>query len=200
MQSFLKIYLPVYLLVYFTVVFVWPSYRIWKRTGINPVRFKKEDTAHHYAGFVMKLLILLTATVVFVFSVSDQLYTYFVPIWYMEQFYIKTAGLILIHAAFVWIVTAQIQMNESWRIGIDTDYPAALVTRGLFKISRNPVFAGMIAGQAGLFMLLPGALTLCLLVTTYVILQLQIRLEEGFLEQQHGEDYKMYKTKTRRLL
>lgn len=186
--------------VYFTVVFVWPSYRTWKRTGVNPVRFNSEDTAQNYIGFVMKLLMLMTVIVVLVFSTSGKLYQYFLPIWYMDHQNIKTAGLVLLPAALLWIVTAQFQMKESWRIGIDTDHETSLVTNGLFSLSRNPVFSGMIASQAGLFLLLPGALTLCLMLTTYVVLQIQIRLEEDFLVQRHGEVYRKYKSKTRRLL
>lgn len=106
----------------------------------------------------------------------------------------------MLPAALLWIVTAQFQMKESWRIGIDTDHETSLVTNGLFSLSRNPVFSGMIASQAGLFLLLPGALTLCLMLTTYVVLQIQIRLEEDFLVQRHGEVYRKYKSKTRRLL
>jgi len=38
------------------------------------------------------------------------------------------------------------------------------------------------------------------MLTTYIVIQIQIRLEEEFLEKQHGEQYLIYKKTTKRLL
>jgi len=38
------------------------------------------------------------------------------------------------------------------------------------------------------------------MLTTYIVIQIQIRLEEEFLEKQHGEQYLNYRKSTRRLL
>jgi hypothetical protein len=46
----LKIYLPIYLLLYLSVAFVIPTYRTYKKTGINPITFGKADNAHDYIG------------------------------------------------------------------------------------------------------------------------------------------------------
>ena len=37
----LKIYLPIYLLLYLSVAFLIPTYRTYKKTGINPITFGK---------------------------------------------------------------------------------------------------------------------------------------------------------------
>ena len=58
----------------------------------------------------------------------------------------------------------------------------------------------MIISVLGIFFILPNALTFFLTVTTYLIIQIQIRLEEEFLEKQHGDNYLHYKLKTKRLL
>ncbi len=200
MQVFLKIYLPVYLLIYLAVTFILPSYRTWKQTGINPVTFGKEDTAHNYIGFIMKLLIALLFIMTLVYSVSNKLYNYLMPVWYMENQLVIIAGLAIIHVALVWIIIAQYQMSNSWRIGIDEENKTSLVTKGIFSISRNPIFLGMIVTVFGLFLILPNALSFFLTLTSYFIIQIQIRLEEEFLERQHGRSYQDYKSKTRRLI
>lgn len=38
-MDFLKIYLPVFLVVFIVLVFVVPSVRVYRQTGINPFRF-----------------------------------------------------------------------------------------------------------------------------------------------------------------
>lgn len=200
MEVFLKLYLPIYLLFYLAVAFVLPSYRTWKQTGINPITFDKEDTAHNYIGFVMKLLIALLFIMTLVYSLSTKLYEYLLPVWYMDNQLVMIAGLVLIHASLIWIAIAQYQMSNSWRIGIDEENKTQLVTKGVFSISRNPIFLGMIVTVFGLFLILPNALSLFLTCSSNIIIQIQIRLEEEFLERQHGQSYQNYKSKTRRLI
>ena len=196
----LKIYLPIYLIMYMLVAFVIPTYRTYKQTGINPITFGKNDNAHDYIGFIMKVLIVLLFVAVLTYSMSEKMYSYLVPISYLQTQILTITGLALIHIALVWISIAQFQMSNSWRIGIDEKNKTKLVTDGVFSISRNPIFLGMIISVLGLFFIVPNALTFFLTITTYIIIQIQIRLEEEFLQKQHAQDYVNYKLKTKRLL
>ena len=196
----LNFYLPLYLVLYMMVAFVLPSYRTYKQTGINPITFGKTGNAHDYIGFVMKVLIALLFIAVFIYSFSDKAYQYLVPISYLMKEVFMTVGLILIHLSLLWISVAQYQMSNSWRIGIDENNKTELITKGLFSYSRNPIFLGMIISVAGIFFILPNALTFFLILSTYIVIQIQIRLEEEFLEKQHGQEYLSYKQTTKRLL
>lgn len=196
----LKIYLPIYLILYMLVAFVIPTYRTYKQTGINPITFGKNDNAHDYIGFIMKVLIVLLFVAVLTYSMSEKMYSYLVPISYLQTQILTITGLALIHIALVWISIAQFQMSNSWRIGIDEENKTKLVTDGVFSISRNPIFLGMIISVLGLFFIVPNALTFFLTITTYIVIKIQIRLEEEFLQKQHAQDYVNYKLKTKRLL
>ena len=196
----LKIYLPIYLIMYMLVAFVIPTYRTYKQTGINPITFGKNDNAHDYIGFIMKVLIVLLFVAVLTYSMSEKMYSYLVPISYLQTQILTITGLALIHIALVWISIAQFQMSNSWRIGIDEENKTKLVTDGVFLISRNPIFLGMIISVLGLFFIVPNALTFFLTITTYIVIQIQIRLEEEFLQKQHAQEYVNYKLKTKRLL
>jgi protein-S-isoprenylcysteine O-methyltransferase Ste14 len=200
MDNFLKIYLPVFFLMYLTAAFILPSYRTWKQTGINPVTFGREDTAHNYIGFVMKLLILLLFAVIMVYSFSSTVYQYLLPAYYLQIDAVSITGFVLIHASLLWIMVAQYQMSNSWRIGIDEINKTELVTKGVFGISRNPIFLGMMVTVWGLFLILPNALSFFIAMATYFIIHIQIRLEEEFLKRQHGNHYIGYCKKVRRLL
>lgn len=151
----LKFYLPVYLVLYMMVAFVLPSYRTYKQTGINPVTFGKTDNAHDYIGFVMKVLIALLFVAVFIYSFSDKIYQYLVPISYLMKDVFLIIGLILIHFSLLWISVAQYQMSNSWRIGIDENNKTELITKGLFSYSRNPIFLGMISVLQEYFLYYP---------------------------------------------
>ena len=60
---------------------------------------------------------------------------------------------------------------------------------GVFRYSRNPIFLGMIVTLTGFFLTIPNALTLLFLVLGFVLIQIQVRLEEEFLIKIHGETY-----------
>lgn len=200
METSLRFYLPAYLLLYIAFSFVFPTYRTWKQTGINPITFGKEPTAHNYIGGVMKLLIILLFIAVIMFTIGPKVYQYAVPITYLQHPVLMWIGLVLIHISLIWIVIAQFQMSSSWRIGIDEKNATLLVTNGIFKISRNPIFLGMIISVLGIFLITPNAITFFLTLTTYFVIHIQIRLEEAYLQEAHGDAYLQYKKRTKRLL
>ncbi len=200
MQVSLKIYLPLYLTLYLLATFVVPTWRVWRQTGMNPITFGKTDNAHNFIGQVMKVLIALLVVAVVGYCVGGDIYRQLLPIDYLESHVLHWTGLVLIHISLAWIVIAQAQMARSWRIGIDEQHETDLVTSGVFTWSRNPVFLGMLLSLLGLFLVMPNALTLLLFVISWVVIQIQVRLEEEFLEKQHGEQYRNYRSKVGRYL
>jgi protein-S-isoprenylcysteine O-methyltransferase Ste14 len=200
MDYFLKYYLPFYLVAYLAIAFFIPTYRTYKKARINPITFGRSDTAHNYIGFVMKVLIALLFLSVLLFSFGLPYYKFLVPISHLEIYDLRIIGLCITHLSLIWIAIAQYQMSTSWRIGIDEENDTKLVTNGIFSISRNPIFFGLIASVFGLFLIIPNALTFLVTATTYFVIQIQIRLEEEFLEKKHGALYTHYKLKTRSVI
>lgn len=196
----LRWYLPLFLLLYLLFTFVLPSYRVYRQTRINPVTFGKSDNAHDYIGRLMKVVTGLLVAAVLLFSVWPEGYRYTSPVAFLQHRGLQVAGLLLAHLSLLWIMLAQYNMRSSWRIGIDERHKTALVTRGVFALTRNPVFLGMLFSLLGIFLVLPNAVTLVVLAGSYILIQVQIRLEEAFLLAQHGETYRLYKTNVRRLL
>jgi len=89
-------------------------------------------------------------------------------------------------------------MGESWRIGVDYDHRTEFVRQGLFKYSRNPIFAGIMLSVFGYFLVLPNAITLLIVMLDLALIQVQIRLEEQHLAAEHGDVYKRYCEEVRR--
>lgn len=201
MEKFLQIYLPIFLSAFIILVFVLPSVRVYRQTGVNPFRFKtRHDSVHDYIGGSMKVFIILLLMVVMVFALSPAGYRYLAPFSYMENKGLQAAGLIAGHLALIGIMIAQFQMKQSWRIGIDYEHKTQLVVSGLFSVSRNPIFLFLLIALAGLFFVIPNAVTFAVLFAAYIVLQATMRMEETFLESQHGETYMTYKQKVARLI
>ena len=190
--------LLVYLLIYFAVAFVLPSYRVWKRTNVNPVTFRGADTAHDYIGKLFKIVMASLTAAVIIYVFTPEIYSFLLPVVWLENRTTQFTGIVLLMLSLGWTVLAQIPIGDSWRIGIDEEKETALVQSGLFRFSRNPIFLGMIVTLTGVFLIISNALTLLFLVLGFVLIQIQVRLEEEFLAQAHGSEYENFKREVRR--
>jgi len=200
MEFLLRYLLPIYLIAYLAFAFFWRSFVVWKRTGVNPYVLGKADTAHDFVGMLFRLTMVAIVAVVIINATSHKAYEYLTPIVWLERQALKYIGLLLLAVSFIWTLLAQAQMGNSWRIGIDSAAKTSLVTRGVFRLSRNPIFLGMRVTLLGFFLILPNAVTFATLLLGDVLMQIQVRLEEEYLRRTHGEAYRKYCQRTRRWL
>jgi protein-S-isoprenylcysteine O-methyltransferase Ste14 len=198
MDSVLRYFLPAYLIIYLAAAFFLRSFLVWKRTGVNPYVLGKRDNAHDFVGMLFRLMMVAIVAVVVLYAVSNPAYRYLTPIFWLAQPMLKYAGLFLLAVSFIWVLVAQAQMGNSWRIGIGAGAKTPLVTHGVFGISRNPIFLSMRVTLLGFVLILPNAVTLATLVLGEALMPIQVRLEEEYLRQTHGEEYQNYCQKTRR--
>lgn len=197
-MSFYQLFLPIATLIYFLFVFVLRSIILWRQTGVNPFVFGHTDKAHDYVGRVYKVMILFTWVSIGLYSFFPNRYPYLLPINYLDVLWLKTSGLTIFLLSFLWTSIAQYQMSKSWRIGIDYDTKPDLVSKGLFKISRNPIFLGVLLSYLGTFLIIPNVMSFSILLVSFVAIQIQVRLEEEYLESAQGNVYLAYKSQVRR--
>ena len=200
MDEFLRLILPIYFLIYFGVAFILKSVIVARRIGKNPLVLPKDDSAFGLIGLYFKLTLFAMFIYVLAFAFFPSWHDNFLTITSLDKLNIKYFGLGLLAISLIWTIIAQGHMKNSWRIGIDTKTKTELVTTGLFKVSRNPIFFGMILSLVGLFLTTPNALTGLFLILGYILIQIQIRHEEEFLITEHGQNYESYKQKVRRLI
>ncbi len=184
--------LLLYLLLFYGLLFGWRSWLLWRRTRINPFTFGNTDDAHDWNGRLFKVIAALVPLSAAVAAFGGRINDYLLPLWYLDRPAVHLCGWVLMILALGWTLAAQLQMADSWRIGIDTEHPTQLVTRGLFARSRNPIFLGLLLAYLGFFLDLPNALTLLLAGLAYVSVQIQVRLEEAYLGRLHGGAYAAY--------
>ena len=200
MDTFLRYFLPIYLVFYFATAFVWRSYRTWKSTGRNPYTLGKSDTAHDFVGRLFRLTVIACMIVVSLYAFWPTAYPHLSPIAWLQHSALVYLGLALLAFSLIWTLLAQAQMGTAWRIGIDTNQTTELVQLGVFRLSRNPIFLGMRLTLLGLFLVIPNAATLAVLVLGDGLTQIQVRLEEEFLAKTHGVVYERYRQRVRRWL
>ena len=200
MTDFIRFFIPFYFTIFFTVSFVGISYRIAKRIGKSPNVLPKDDSAYGLVGLYFKLILLaLFIYTILLLLFPEDIFPVF-KINIPEPEALKYIGLVIMISALIWVITAQLQMKNSWRIGIDSTMKTDLITHGLFRFSRNPIFFGMTVSLFGFFLVFPTVITFSFLLTGNILMQIQIRLEEEFLLKEHGEIYVIYKKRVKRML
>ena len=186
--------------LYFLAVFVWPTFRVWRCTGQNPVVLARGDDVFGFVSRWFKYLLVLLLVYLVLQATAPMVDTWAGPLEWLNLRSVKTFGWIALAVSAIWLILAQVHMGQSWRIGIDTERRTGLVTLGLFRYSRNPIFLAMRVNLAALFLLRPNALTLAFLVAGELLIPMQVRLEEAHLQSQHGPRYAEYRARVRRWL
>jgi protein-S-isoprenylcysteine O-methyltransferase Ste14 len=191
-----RIEFPTAIAAYFLIALVVPTLRVWRRHGTWPVVFHRE------ANPVARAMGLLFGVFLIALMVWAILYWRLDPlaigIWGAPD-WVANLGWLFIACGTVTTVVAQGQMGRAWRIGID-DRPTELVANGLFALSRNPIFSGMIFTLMGAVLIAPAVWSILFASITIVLIAVQTRFEEKHLVELHGEKYIAYAQQVGRFL
>lgn len=123
------------------------------------------------------------------------------PVDALDTSAVKVLGILLFALGLAGIVVSQRAMGASWRIGLDRRERTDLVTTGPFAVVRHPIFACIVAVQAGLALLVPNVVALVGVALQAVSGQVQARfVEEPHLRRVHGEAYADYARRTGRFV
>ncbi len=186
--EFSRVALPAFAVVALLVDLVIPALRLRRRTGIWP--FVAHGAAHPLqrwtAGWLFVLLAALVAWIA--------LYSWWGPerlgVWSAPPA-LTWAGWLLAVAGLGLTSLGQRHLGESWRIGID-DRPTDLVTTGVYRVVRNPIFSGMLVIIAGLALVMPCPWTIMCCLACVALFGVQVRAEEEHLLKRHGDRYRAY--------
>ena len=97
------------------------------------------------------------------------------------------------------IVIAQLQMGSAWRIGVDRSEVTHLVTRGLYRRSRNPIYFGVGLYWVGLSALMPHPIVWLAALLCWISIEVIVRkVEEPYLRALHGTEFAMYESASNR--
>lgn len=137
-------------------------------------------------GFVVALIGAVAAPLL-------QLAGVIAPVPALAATWIQLTGIAFAVAGTAMTVWAQLDMGDSWRIGVDEGETTTLVRCGLFGRVRNPIFTAMLLFGLGLALVTPNILALIAFALLVVSIEVQVRLvEEPYLLRVHGQAYRDY--------
>lgn len=113
---------------------------------------------------------------------------------------VDIVGYSLITVGFIFGVLALISMKQSWRVGIKHDQKTQLITKGIYRVSRNPYFFSYIILILGFIFVFASILVMLLYIWLTVTFHRMIIEEEHHLETMHGQQYLNYKKNVNRYI
>ena len=109
----------------------------------------------------------------------------------------KLLACVLLVPANLIIVPAYLSMGLITHIGLPTG-KHELRTSGIYKISRNPMYASFIFLNTATFLFLPSIFLLVVMLYGMVVHHFIILGEEKFLDGEFGDEYQEYKARVPR--
>ena len=110
----------------------------------------------------------------------------------------KVIGVAVVTVGLFIFLLAYISFGDSWRVGFDVKTPGALVTTGVFAVSRNPIYLFLDLWSFGIFLINGRLMFLIFAALTAAVVHWQILQEERFLFHLYGQPYRKYRARTGR--
>jgi protein-S-isoprenylcysteine O-methyltransferase Ste14 len=123
------------------------------------------------------------------------------PVRSLDHLWDYTAGFALAVCGLAATMYAQLDMGDSWRVGVDTRERTTLVRTGTFRLIRNPIFAAMLVFTLGETLLAPNPVGIAAFTIFLVAIEISVRtVEEPYLLDKHGDDYREYTARVGRFV
>ncbi len=186
--------MPVVALVLFAVFgllgFGWRSWLQRRRTGSTGFHgiSGRVGSVEWFAG--VGFVVAMAAAV---FAPALQLAGLVSPLSFLHAPWIQLTGIVLAVVGIAATVYAQVDMGDSWRIGVDPTETTTLVRKGVFGFVRNPIFTAMLIFGLGIALVTPNMVAIVGFVLLVLTIEVQVRaVEEPYLSTKHGDAYRDY--------
>ena len=193
-----QIYMIIFIVCYFGITIGLRTLLLYKNTKINATKNfgKKAKTKRAERTIQVAIFLLIIIIANFLFLPNN--YKFLMPIRFLEINWLQNLGFILSIGGLVLGFWAQLQMKDSWRLGITENENVNLVTTGLFTISRNPIYLGLGISFFGFFFIAPNVASIIFFCTMWYGVHEKIKDEEEFLTVKFGDEFIEYKRQVRK--
>lgn len=143
-------------------------------------------------------------------EITMKVFTYLVPAVEIVSIILNTSffavpvrivGVLVAVVGVAVFIISVLTMRDSWRAGVSKTDKTKLVTKGIYKISRNPAFLGFDLMYLGILLMFFNLVLFEVSLFAMLMFHLQIvNVEEEFLLEAFGDEYLRYKKKVCRYI
>jgi len=109
-------------------------------------------------------------------------------------------GLVLTSLGAAFAVWARSTLGGNWSATVAVKENHSFVQRGPYRLVRHPIYAGVLLAMLGTAVVYGEAGCFFAVVLAFVGWWLKARMEEEFMAQQFGEDYRRYQRNVKQLI
>ena len=171
--------------------------RMWvlaRRDGVFVLSVLRQKKTHpeYVLGFI--------AVTIDLYIVARPFFPNLDSLVYAQPSPLPFVGLSFMAAGLGLMILCWFNMGSSWRIGVPAQKEASqtLITGGIYQLSRNPIYLGVMVFLVGILIFAPGPLPLFAATVTFFLTGKIIRQEETFLKKAFGASYDTYCSRVRR--
>ncbi len=188
-------------LVFYGLGFGWRTWVQLRRYGSSGiVLFRSGRPGQHLREALFVVLAVALLAEAALAAVAPRRLPGLVPLAPATAAVLRATGTVMVLGATALMLAAQLDLGASWRVGIDQGARPGLVTGGLYRYSRNPIYVAMLAALLGFALLLPSWISLGLLIGAGLGIRRHVRDEEAYLARTYGEEYRRYAARVGRFV
>ena len=188
-------------LVFYGLGFGWRTWVQLRRYGSSGiVLFRSGRPGQHLREALFVVLAVVLFAEAALAAVAPRRLPGLVPLAPATAAVLRATGAVMVLGATALMLAAQLDLGASWRVGIDEGARPGLVTGGLYRYSRNPIYVAMLTALLGFALLLPSWISLGLLIGAGLGIRRHVRDEEAYLARTYGEEYRRYAARVGRFV
>ncbi len=188
-------------LVFYGLGFGWRTWVQLRRYGSSGiVLFRSGRLGQHLREALFVVLAVALLAEAALAAVAPRRLPGLVPLAPATAAVLRATGTVMVLGATALMLAAQLDLGASWRVGIDEGARPGLVTGGLYRYSRNPIYVAMLTALLGFALLLPSWISLGLLIGAGLGIRRHVRDEEAYLARTYGEEYRRYAARVGRFV
>jgi len=188
-------------LVFYGLGFGWRTWVQLRRYGSSGiVLFRSGRLGQHLREALFVVLAVALLAEAALAAVAPRRLPGLVPLAPATAAVLRATGTVMVLGATALMLAAQLDLGASWRVGIDEGARPGLVTGGLYRYSRNPIYVAMLTALLGFALLLPSWISLGLLIGAGLGIRRHVRDEAAYLARTYGEEYRRYAARVGRFV
>jgi len=151
-------------------------------------------TINIYLQFFGKISIIIPSFFLLFEALGLNILTFEVPD------FLKWVGTVVAFEAMLFLYFSLWKLGRYTKMGLPKNDPIQLQTKGIYKLSRNPMYLGLILLAIASVLFVPNYINMAFAFAGIFIHHLIILGEEKFLEEKFGQSWLEYKSITKRYL
>jgi len=195
-------YLQIFIVIIVPCVIAFKAVYLRFTTGINPIVIGRGKGPWRIVEILSlgSLGLWMTELLLHSLHSSHDIFPQAINVAFMRIGPVRIVGLILAGAGLLTFMLAFLSFGNSWRIGIDRKRPGTLVTEGIFRLTRNPIYLAFDLMFIGVFLVNGTWFFMVFGFLAVIACHFQILREEEFLRRQYGDEFEAYRNRTARYL